>query len=388
MNRSLYLLFLLNLVFVLFPVLPVDLTSINQEILFSSELGIIGPIISSVLTPLIIAFGILSCLICSNFFVVKNLIFSAIIYAFFMGISVIRSDIFSYSGIFMAIFFILFSLFMVNIIHSTKKYNAVSMLRIFKHYFSIWLLAPFLAIIFMPSTYDIFVTGNFYHGFSISRVGFGLWAGAFVLLLIGPSFKTSDKVLLTVTIFAILLSQSRAAIVGLTSVYCYQLLTERGWRGLIPLAIIASLVSAVLILWIALGRQDTLEISEDRGMIYSVFFEYIKNNWLFGYGGMKLFEIMGFEDTPAHNLPLQWAANYGIFTLTMLSIWIFYSFRFFQVMKARKLLIYLIIYSMFQPLQGTGNFFSPVNLLYFLLICLVEISENTNKANENINFLK
>jgi hypothetical protein len=387
MSYSLQLIFCINLIFVLFPVLPVGITSVNQEIFLSSELSVVGPIISSILTPIIVSIGILSCLIRSNFFVAKGIYLSSLIYAFLMGVSVLRSDLPPYSGIFMAIFFVLFSLYLVNITHSTTAERALSILRIFKNYFSVWLITPFLVMIFIPSTYDVFVTGNFYHGFSISRVGFSLWAGAFAIF-IGSSTKKKDKFIFFFALFAILLSQSRAAIAGLLIVYCYQQLTERGWKALVPLMLIAILTSAVLALWIAMGRQDTLEISDDRGVIYLIFIEYIKYNWLYGYGGMKLFEIMGFEDGPAHNLLIQWAANYGVLTLAILCIWMYYIFQFFKTMQARKLLIYLIIYSMFQPVQGTGNFFSPVTLLYFLIICLVEILENPLNDNYDTNFQK
>ena len=86
---------------------------------------------------------------------------------------------------------------------------------------------------------------------------------------------------------------------------------------------------------------------------------------------------MEFDDIPAHNLLLQWIANYGIFTLAMLVGWLAAVFGLLRTTLARKLLIYLVFYSMFQPVQGTGNFFGPVTLLYFLVIFCVEIVERT-----------
>lgn len=376
MKRSIYFLFLLNLLFVLFPVLSTGSTPTNDEPLFASELGILGPIISSVLTPLIVAAGVLGS---SHYFKIRaprQLFLISVMYALCVIMSVAASGVFNFDVLIMSVFFVLFSIYLGSIINFVRRDQAAALLRIFKYYFSAWLLAPFFIMAVMPSAYDMFVTGTSYHGFSISRVGFGLWVGAFALL-IGSSKRVTYRILLIVTLLVIFLSQSRAAMVGLVMAYSYALWRERGWRALMPLVAVAMLVSLIIILWIAFGREDALEIGDDRGLIYSIFIEYIKNNWMFGYGGMKLIEIMEFDDIPAHNLLLQWIANYGIFTVAMLVAWLAAVFGLMRTVLARKLLIYFLIQSIFQPVHGTGNFFGPVTLLFFLVIFCVEIVERT-----------
>lgn len=376
MRRSIYFLFLLNLLFVLFPVLSTGRTSTNDEMFFVSELGILGPIISSVLTPLIVGGAVLGCSRHFKIIAQWRFLLISVMYAWCVIMSVAASGSFSYAVLIMSVFFVLFSLYLENIISFVRVGQAAALLRIFKYYFSAWLLAPFVIMAVMPSTYDMFVTGNSYHGLSISRVGFGLWAGAFALL-IGSSKRVTYRILFIVTLLALLLSQSRAAMVGLVIAYGYMLWREGGWRAIMPLSAVAMLVAAIIILWTTLGRGDVLDISDDREMIYLIFIEYIKNNWMFGYGGMKLIEIMEFDNIPAHNLLLQWIANYGIFTLAMLVGWLAAVFGLLRTTLARKLLIYFVICSMCQPVQGTGNFFGPVTLLYFLVIFCVEIVERT-----------
>lgn len=377
MRASLFALFGLNLLFVLFPVLAPDGDPNGSNVMFSDQLVIFGRVLSSGLTPAIVAGTVAFALLRAGSGLPVSLVLLPLIYAVLLSISAMLADKVPVETPMMAVFFVLFNLYIGLMRRQVSRQDSAMLLNLFKAYFVVWLLSPLLAMAVDPTLYIMFVFVTFvdisYHGLADSRVGFGLWAAAFILLLGRPRTK-GDTFLLAISCGTLLLSQSRAAIVGLVLAYGYGLLRERGLRALVPLLAMAAASVLPIALWAAFGREDALIVSEDRSIIFDRFTEFIGRHWLLGHGSMKVIELPEFGkiDVPAHNLVLQWIANYGVAAFLVLAAWLACVFALLRSTRARMLLIYLLVYGMYQPVQGTGNFFNPITLLYFLVVFAVD----------------
>jgi hypothetical protein len=252
-------------------------------------------------------------------------------------------------------------------------------LRIFKAYFIVWLIAPLLAMLIEPSWFTMFFAITAidvsYHGLADSRVGFGLWVPVFIILIGKP--KTKGEWFLVITAAAtLLLSQSRGAIVGLllSSMYGLTRSAESAAGQLRRLLYLLILCAIPLVLWTVFGRDDALAVSEDRGLILSRFIEYVGQHWMLGHGSMYVIDLPEFAaiDVPAHNLVLQTIANYGVLALLALLSYLACVFATLRSTQARMMVIFMFVYGMTQPVQGTGNFFNPITLLFFLIAFAVD----------------
>jgi hypothetical protein len=377
MRPSLFGLFGLNLLFVLFPVLAPDGDPSGPNVMFADLLALLGRVLSSGLTPVIVAGTVALALLRAQRDLPARLVMPPLLYATLLSLSATLADKVPFETLVMALFFVLFNLYLALVREHVSRADAAMLLKLFKAYFAVWLLAPLLTMAVDPSLYIMFVFVTFvdisYHGLSDSRVGFGLWVAAFILLLGQPRTKR-DMLLMAVAVVTLLLSQSRAAIVGLVLAYGYGLVRERGLRALGPLIAVGFAAALPIALWAAFGREDALTVSEDRAIIFDRFTSFIERHWLLGHGSMLVMELPEFDkiDVPAHNLMLQWAANYGVLTLGVLAAWLAGVFTLLRSTRARMLLIYLLVYGMYQPVQGTGNFFNPITLLYFLIVFAVD----------------
>jgi len=379
MRLSLLTLFCLNIALVLFPVLSPEWDATGANAMFSEEISLYGKILSSVLTPLLVTGTILVALIdARKRAITAQVLLPSLVICVLMTLSTTFAETVRVETMFMGLFFVLFNLYLS--LMKGQPEGADMVVRIFKAYFIVWLLAPLVAMAVDPSLVGMFIIVTpidiSYHGLTDSRVGFGLWVSAFIIVLGKPRTKF-EWFLLTVSVLTLLLSQSRAAILGLLLSGSYALLRQRDARqsALGRLVALLALCLVPLLLWSIYGRDDALTVvSEDRGLILSRFFEFIERHWLLGHGGMYLVDIPEIDkiDVPAHNLLLQTIANYGVPALAAFLVYFVCIFRFAQSTKARMLLIFLLIYSMNQPVQGTGNFFNPITLLFFLVAFAVD----------------
>jgi hypothetical protein len=383
MRLSLLTLFCLNLALVLFPVIAPEWDAAGTNALFADQLALYGKILSSVLTPLLVAATIgFTLLDARKKPITRALLFSSLAVCVLMALSATFADTVRIETLFMGLFFVLFNLYLA--LMKANPRGADDVVRIFKAFFAIWLLAPIVAMLVDPSLVGTFFVVTqidvSYHGFADSRVGFGLWISVFIILLRRPNSKF-EWFLMLVSVVTLLLSQSRAAIFGLLLSYSYAMFRARNVRQAVVLRLIAllALCLAPLLLWSILGRDDALTLlSEDRGVILSRFSDFIETHWLLGNGGMYLVDIPEIDriDVPAHNFLLQTVANYGVLTLAAFLAYFVCIFRFVRSTRARMLLIFLFVYSMNQPVQGTGNFFNPITLLFFLVAFAVDNIEN------------
>ena len=383
MRLSLLTLFCLNLVLVLFPIIAPEWDATGANALFFNEVSLYGKILSSVLTPLLVAGTIGFALLDSRKRPIAGvLLFPSLVVCLLMTLSATFADTVRIETLFMGLFFVLFNIYLALLKENPR--GAADVLRIFKAYFTIWLLAPIAAMLVDPSLVGTFFVVTpidvSYHGLADSRVGFGLWVSVFIILLRRPNSRF-EWFLMLVSVVTLLLSQSRAAIFGLLLSYSYAMLRARDGRQAVVLRLIAllALCLAPLLLWSIFGRDDALTLlSEDRGVILSRFFDFIETHWLLGNGGMYLVDIPEIDkiDVPAHNFLVQTVANYGVLTLAAFLAYFVCIFRIVRSTRARMLLIFLLVYSMSQPVQGTGNFFNPITLLFFLVAFAVDNIEN------------
>lgn len=391
MRRSVLILFCLNLAFVLFPVVSPDRDPTGVNSLFFDQITVFGRVMSSVLTPLLVAGALAFAALDRNSSRINSeLVFFAGVVCVLMTISGTFGPGGRIETYFMALFFVLFTIYL-SLMKGRMAGTDVVILRVFKSYFIIWLLAPLVAMAVDPSLFDMFFTLTAidfsYHGLTNSRVGYGLWISVFILFL-GRPRSTPDKILLAASVATLLLSQSRAAIVGLALAYAYA--AYRGTRGgifLLRLISLAMLAIVPLVLWSIFGRDDAFTIvSEERGVLYARFVGFVEQHWLLGNGSMYLVDIpeIDFYDVPAHNLLLQTVANYGVVTLVAYLAYLACMFRFLHSTRARMLLIFMFIYGMYQPVQGTGNFFNPITLLFFLITLSVETATTRTHAGPRL----
>jgi hypothetical protein len=383
MHYSLVILFLLNVVFVLFPVISPSRDPSGLDALFYDQVMSYGQLLSSVMTPLLVAATVAFATFDTRRRpVVASVFVPAAAVCLLMLTSAAVADTIRVETLFMGLFFLLFTVYLL-LMQDHGRPGADTVLRLARTFLAVWMLAPLVAMLLDPSLFDMFFTLTVidvsYHGFANSRVGYGLWISVLILLLGRPRNRL-DWFLMIVAVVTLLLSQSRAAIFGLLLGVTYLLVRERrrGSLAIGPVVLLLSACAAALALWSTFGRDDALTfVSEDRGFILSTYLEFIERNWLFGYGSMYLPDISAIDklDVPAHNFVLQTIANYGVLTLVAFLAYFVCVFRVVRSSQARMLLIFLFVYSMNQPVQGTGNFFNPITLLFFLIAFAVDIHE-------------
>lgn len=378
MRANLLLLFVLNLGFVLFPVIAPDYDPGASSALFAGELAAFGRVLSSGLTPLIMAAMIALALAGGRPLPLRpGMLFPALAVSALMCISAALADTVVVETLAMGVFFVVVVLYLT--VMQAHPEGSATVLAVFRAYFAVWMIAPLIVLLADSSTLPLFVSiagGDIsYHGLTDSRVGFGLWISAF-LLLVGTPRSRVAWLLAIVAIILLLLSQSRAALFGLLLAGTYGLLRDpaRKARALLRVVALAALVAVPLLLWSIFGREDAFNVSEDRALIFSRFLEYVGQHWLFGSGSMKLIELPEYDriDVPAHNFVLQAIANYGVLTLVAYLAFFIGLFRTLRSTRARMMLIFLLVYGLYQPVQGTGNYFNPITLLFFLVIFAVD----------------
>jgi O-antigen ligase len=378
MRASLLLLFGLNLAFVLFPVISPEYDPTGTNALFGDQIALYGKVLSSALTPLIVAATIAVGLARGRTApLTAGMLFPSLLVGALMCVSAAVADTVRVETLAMAVFFLLFNLYLA--LMQEHPEGSSTLLAVFKAYFVVWMIAPLLAMLVDPSTATMFFVITpvdiSYHGLTDSRVGFGLWISAFLLLLGKPRSRWG-WLLAFVAVVLLLLSQSRAALFGLFLSGAYALLRDpvRRARALPRLVALLALIAVPLVSWSLFGRKDTFDVSEDRALIFSRFLDYAGQHWLTGYGGMYLIDLPEFNriDVPAHNFVLQAIVNYGVATMLAFLAYFVGMFRALQATRARMLLIFLLVYGLYQPVQGTGNFFNPITLLFFLIIVAVD----------------
>ena len=224
------------------------------------------------------------------------------------------------------------------------------------------------------------------HGFADSRIGFVLWGSMAVFLLWCSGFRERHQyvhdALMAVMLVALYFAQSRGVVVGFAAAVIYfRINTDSPWRRkLRDIGIVIVVTGLVCMSWKLFGRQEPLEmVNGQRASIYSSYFNELRHHSaLFGAGTMVDIPLEGStERTQAHNLILQWLANWGALGAIGMCVFLYATWTRLKSIQARMLLLIFLTYSMTQPVQGTPNFFSPITLVWFFTIIAVDVRSRT-----------
>lgn len=378
----------LNLIVALFPVIPCNTGYYFQEIHFTLYRAIVY-----LASPIIAIIGIVNVLLSTKqcyYFLADNRrqLFMAILLTFCsVGCSLFIHD-FTHNKLVIFHFFI-FGLFLIVIQDDNCNFHKA--LVITKQILSLWVILPLALLVIWPlKFYAWFVASDHsFHGFADSHVGFGLWAGVLVILLQTRPSKLEKWTLIPV-LAELLLSQSRSAVGALVICYLYQYaMNRRGQYRQLLINLVASLLvyRFILVTWLLfLGRQNSLSIillpsSFDpvRSEIIAKFVNFIKNNWVSGYGGQYQVAVKGVGlSVPAHNIFLQSLANYGVFATTFYLAYLAIFFLRTNSLSSKTLFLFLIIYSMAEPVLQPADFLSPIIMVLFIAITILRNSDEVS----------
>ena len=400
-----------------------------------STLNSYNQTLSSYVAPLLIGFMTISAMVLtpmSSIGAIKNnrrVLYPALMVSVGMLLSTLSHGNWDEKTIFTSANFLLVNIWLFVVI--SQKNWRVSEYVIRCILFS-WVVLP-LAVMVLPKFQDYV---NFFpctlHGFSDSRLIYGFWAGAlFIVLAAKPLFLgrrvgLASYIAISLAWLCMLLSQTRTSVLALMVVICIVLIStwpkwpslskSVKWGAILLIASalgmpawnqtcanastknmeselsqkVSSLNGSTINMESELSQKISELISVRPGLfvakdpmrvaILDKYTEHIERNWLWGYGRMYTVDIpeKGVAKTQAHNVLIQIWANYGVLTLLAFAAWITVLYFTLQDVRSKMLLLYLVVYSLFQPLLGgSSNIFSPQPMLVFMIIFMLNAQVNS-----------
>ncbi|QWD16529.1 O-antigen ligase family protein [Polynucleobacter paneuropaeus] len=374
LKKLIFLFILINLILIL---LPDFLT--NNSIWFKDSLIIL----TNFFNPLFIVFCIIYYLLIKGSIQFNAILISALLYT----ITVVFSSIIGNNpikNIFIGIYFFAFTIFIFTIYREIYFDININIL----YALILWQLIP-LILILDPDLRNVFIDDfeNSYHGFSGSRVEYGLWSLITIILLVAYKQRINQYIYLTSlggTLFGLFLSQSRSSFIALGICLIYKNIqnSKHILRKFIFLSISSALIAIVLLSWEIFGRENVFVfLNQTRVEIFLAYLNGMTiDNLLLGNGGQVSITLEGGQITQAHNLLLQWLVNWGVMGLISLCAFIFIFWSSLRSLNSKYLFIAFFFYSFTQPIQGTANFFGPVTMIYFLLTIGLELDSRFVKT--------
>lgn len=287
--------------------------------------------------------------------------------------------------------------------------------------FVLWLMIPLLLLIFRGGDgwQEYFGTSDYsYHGFADSRVVFGLIASLTLVAAVGLAHDrfVPNYLLVPMLIGIVYLSQSRAAVLATVIGAAYVVTQKKGYKNssfLIRLAAYCLIGFIAISTWKLFGRQAPLELMDtNRREILHSYWELIRPDsatreagvahrkipqsywegmhplaFLVGAGGMVSVQLSSGAVTQAHNLIIQSFVNWGVIGLIGQGIYLLFFYRRLTATRAKGCFLVLLVYSMFQPIQGTANFFSPITLMIMMFIAFLD-SQNRSEGSADHVYVK
>ncbi|MFJ2995305.1 O-antigen ligase family protein [Pandoraea sp. NPDC087047] len=343
-------------------------------------------VLSSYVTPLIFAFLVVSRFIAHPKPAKENrLVFGAALaltvsYFFSILISATHGEVAKSAAI--AVFFSLATVVLFDVFGSAPQ-TVARYLRILCPLLVAWTVIPAVLSLAGPlRPLFMAIEDSSMHGFAESRIGFVLWGSMGLFLLWCSGLRARHQyvhdVLMGIMLIALYFAQSRGVVVGLSAaVIYYRIQSDEPWRRKMrDIAIVVVVAALVCLSWKVFGRQEPLEmVNGQRSSIYSSYFHELKrHSALFGAGTMVDIPLEGTtQRTQAHNLVLQWLANWGILGAIGICVFLYATWTRLKTVEARMLLLIFMTYSMTQPVQGTPNFFAPITLLWYFTIIAVDV---------------
>lgn len=405
-----------------------------------SSLNSYNQILSSYVAPLLIGFMTIGAIVLrpmSGIGAIKNnrrVLYPALMVSVGMLLSLFSHGEWDEKTIFTSVNFLLVNIWFFVVI-SQKKWRASE--SVIRWILFLWVALPLIVAIFPKFQDDVTFFPCTLHGFSDSRLIYGFWAGALFIvlaakpLLLGRRVGLASYIAISLAWLCMFLSQTRTSVLALMVVICIVLIsTWPKWPSLKKWV----KWGAVLLMASALGMpawnqicanastinmeselsqkvsslngstinkeselsqkisrlislRPGLFVVEDpmRVAILEKYIEHIGGNWLWGYGRMYTVDIpeKGAAKIQAHNVLIQIWANYGVLTLLAFAAWIAVLYLTLQDIRSKMLLVYLVVYSLFQPLLGgSSNIFSPQPMLVFMIIFMLNAPVNSiNQKN-------
>jgi O-antigen ligase len=172
-------------------------------------------------------------------------------------------------------------------------------------------------------------------------------------------------------LFAIFLTDSRGSILGAIGVFVLPI--ARKFKKIIIIFLI-SILTIILIyvnVLIDLGGDIKFLRSFDRVDIFLTSISYIKQSWLFGYGGNTIEQLsyVKISHDPlqdwghTHNFVLEFALRYGLIGLVLFILFLFFKIREIKDFDFRYLFILFIALAFFQTFMRDFTFLSILIIL-------------------------
>jgi hypothetical protein len=315
-------------------------------------------------------------------------------------------------GVATSLFFAIASL-SIFVVQGNQSQQAVRVIGPLSVALAVWTLLP-IVMLLHPDLRATFLNhlDRSFRGFADSRIGYGFWSSTLVILLFGllreevghhRYFLTSHRrwwwgcALLATAFGGIYLSQSRSAVVGLALAATYFVGISRAGVGrkIGQVTIVMVLALSVMGSWKLFGRQEPLSLHDPtRIQIASEYYkEFLSGNVYLGRGSQVSVKspsqdfgagrVSADSVTQAHNLILQWLANYGVVGVLLLVVFLGAVWHRLRSSWARMLFLLFMTFSLTQPIQGTANFFSPMTLVIFFLLVGMDLQATRSPAHRS-----
>lgn len=295
-----------------------------------------------------------------------------------------------------ALLFIVSNFFIFSAAYPYAKFS--KLINLIRLILTLWLILPLGLLIIFPSMSTFFISRSpeySFQGFADSHIGFGLWLGLLVILLLREPNGPWRLWALLISMIELILCQSRAALIALAICYLYAYwVAHRNslWSVIKRLFIVLISCRLILVIWqIFLNRNNALSflginhytlLNSPRLQLLILFFKFIKHNWLFGYGSTyKVYLWAGWNE--AHNLLIQSIADYGIFVSFQFFAYLIIIFLEIPNKTSRMIFIFFILYSLAEPTFMPVYFFSPLPIIFFMIISMLKNDEATSRMSDS-----
>lgn len=258
--------------------------------------------------------------------------------------------------------------------------------------FLVWSILPVLLVVLGSYEVKLALFTSFndsistFGGFALHRNMYGFYTGLAILITYMFPIKILYKIVAILFMcIGLMLSGSRSTLLSVfVCIFFYICRQKTKYKYLLILFFI-NLFATILFLFFAMeiriGEED-----EGRKSLFIGFCNVIKNNIWFGQGSPVLFYSALFpEGSPAHNILLQTWANFGLIVLVLFLLFLLIVFLKANLRK-RIILIYLFIFSFFQPYFCFGMPDRFLCISIFIAIIINSINEkNTHYQSRPSN---
>lgn len=386
-----FIILIINLLVALFPVVPKNQGGYFFQKFHHDLYVVLTDTISPILMTIFDIIFLLSFLKTKTLTIENKRIFFASGLTFLVLLLSLYTHNFS-KGKGVALLFIISNFFIFSAAYPYAKFS--KLINLIRLILILWVILPLGLLIIFPSMSTFFISRSPEHsfdGFADSHIGFGLWLGLLIILLLREPNSPWRLWALLTSMIELILCQSRAALIALAICYLYGywVMHRNSLRSVIKRFFIVLIACRlILVIWqLFLNRNNALSfldinhyniLSSPRFQLFILFMKFIKHNWLFGYGGSYKVDYMG-QFEVAHNLLIQSIADYGIFVTFQFFAYLIIIFLEIPNKTSRMIFIFFILYSLVEPSFMPVYFFSPLPIIFFMTIAMLKNDEATSQ---------